>query len=63
MAQLRACNTALKVKLAIEHRLGEVLAANVKHGGHNEKQGNTVLPCFENGRPRHCHDEAGRIHN
>jgi hypothetical protein len=31
--------------LKVEHRLGEVLAATVRHGGHNKKQGDTVSPC------------------
>jgi hypothetical protein len=40
-----AYNATLKVKFTIEHRMGQVLAATVKHGGHNKKQGITVIPC------------------
>jgi N6-adenosine-specific RNA methylase IME4 len=38
-------NATIKIKARIEHRLGEVLAVTVKHGGHNKKQDNTVLSC------------------
>jgi hypothetical protein len=38
-------NAAVKIKTRVEHRLGEVLAATVKHGGHNKKQGDSVSPC------------------
>jgi hypothetical protein len=44
-------NAAVKVKARAEHRLGEVLDATVRHGGHNKKQSNTALPCSANGLP------------
>jgi N6-adenosine-specific RNA methylase IME4 len=44
-------NAALKIKLRIEHRLGEVLAETVKHGGHNKEQGDILSPCSNGGLP------------
>lgn len=54
-------NAALKVRVRVEHRLGEILAETVKHGGHNAKQGNSMLPCLPGGIGRMQSSRAQRV--
>lgn len=45
-------NALLKVLAKVEHRLGEVLAETVKHGGHNFKQPDTMSGCLKGNLPK-----------
>jgi hypothetical protein len=43
----------VKVEAGVEHRLGEVLAAMMKHqGGSPDKMGNTVIPLLNGTLPQ-----------
>jgi hypothetical protein len=58
-----------KIEVRVEHRLGEVMAVTVKHGGHNKKQPDAVsgssaglLPVDEDGDLVVTYKQSSRTH-